>query len=341
MISNASRRNLITGAVATGALCAASAGAKEPTTPLPVVRARADRISEQAFVELCRRVNNWGRWGQDDQRGALNLITPAIIRRASQMVRSGEMVACGGGIPALLPNSKDTTARLRLSIDAANGWSAVNDHLEIDLHGRAGLTHLDALAHIRYRGLQYNGRPASGIETNRITVDPIETASGGIAGRGVLIDLAKLAGKPWLEAEDRIMPDALARHLAQTRTQLRAGDLLFLSTGLEKLRQNAGSMDVSTGGLAVECVEMIHAAGPALIISDGGTDTGPSEVQNVIIPWHVLCINQMGVRLVDGAKLDGLVDACERHRRYDFFCTIAPIAYWGATASPVNPLCFF
>jgi hypothetical protein len=93
--------------------------------------------------------------------------------------------------------------------------------------------------------------------------------------------------------------------------------------------------------MQIECVEMIHAADPALIISDAGMDTMPSEVESVLIPWHIACIVMMGVQLVDNAALGELVATCRRLKRSSFFCTVAPVAYVGATASPVNPLCVF
>jgi hypothetical protein len=170
----------------------------------------------------------------------------------------------------------------------------------------------------------------------------METAAGGIVGRGVLLDLAAVKGKAWLEPEDRLTPTEFEQAIAATGTTLKPGDILYLHSGVDAMQKaealSPGSW-VSTGGLQVECAEMIHRAGVAVIVSDGGTDSRPSEVESVAIPWHVLCIVQMGVRLVDCAYLADLLSACRSAKRSEFFTVISPASYVGATSSPVNPIC--
>ncbi len=329
--------------------CAAVAAAAEaagasPAPAGPPVAAKAGRLSEAQFIALMERVSNWGRWGKTDTLGALNLITPATIRRAQTLIREGITVSCATPIPFFVPGAAAPANQLSLWLDAADQWGAVNDRVTLVPHGRNGMTHLDALAHIYYRGKHYNGVPFTGVLENRAGPMSIEAAGRGFTGRGVLIDLPAALGKEWLDPSDRITPEQLRKAIAATGTPLASGDILIFNTGMEALKRARGgdsTAPLATGGLQIECVETIHSADPALIISDAGMDTLPAEVQSVLIPWHVACIVMMGVQLVDGAALSELIATCRRLQRSAFFCTVAPVSFVGATASPVNPICVF
>jgi len=302
------------------------------------------RISESEFLALAARVSNWGKWGATDTLGALNLITPETIRRASTEIREGITVSCGAPIPSLVPDAVDKSGNLKLWIDAGGQWGAVNDRITLEPHGHDGLTHLDALGHIYYRGKHYNGVPFAGVLGDRVKSMSIESARRGFNGRGVLIDLAAAVGKPWLDSTDRVTPAELRRAIEAAETDLMSGDILIFNTGHHAQRQARGGRPrdaAPTGGMQIECVEIIHASDPSLIISDAGMDTVPGEVESVHIPWHITCIVMMGVQLVDGAALGDLLATSRHLKRSSFFCTVAPVAYVGGTASPVNPICIF
>jgi CheY-like chemotaxis protein len=148
--------------------------------------------------------------------------------------------------------------------------------------------------------------------------------------------------RPWVSHGST--PADLRRAIAATGETLGPGDILVFNTGFEALQRSRGTAPgagVPTGGLQIECAELLHASQPALIISDLGMDTWPSEVENVQIPWHVLCIVMMGVRLVDCAHVEGLLEVTRRLRRSTFLCVVSPVEYPGATSSPVNPICVF
>ncbi|MBW8910479.1 MAG: cyclase family protein [Sphingomonas sp.] len=336
------RRSFLAGGTAALLSAGLPAGAARPR-PL-LMPARDGRISEGAFRLLAQRVSNWGRWGAADRLGALNEITPAVRFSAARLIRQGISVHCGGPIPSLQQGSGDKSGRIDLRLDRANDWGAVNDIVELDVHGHFRLTHLDALGHIFYRGQHYNGVPFTGFRNGRVEGQGIETARAGISGRGVFLDLAAAVGKPWLEPTDRVTPEGLRRAIAATGTRLLPGDILLFNTGFAELQAARGTRwgeEIDTGGLQVECAEMLHAARPALILSDAGFDSFPSEVERVKIPWHVLTIVMMGVRLVDCGYLQELRQTCRKLARSTFFCSIAPVEYTGATSSPVNPVCFF
>lgn len=300
-----------------------------------------DVLSSEAFHRLALRVSNWGRWGPEDQRGSANLLNPGRTKAALRTVELGETVHCGRPVPAL-QSAQSSHGRLDLSVDGAGEFSAINDRVTLNLHGRGSPTHLDALAHIYYRGRGYNGRPFPTTAANRVPHNGIEAVHEGIVGRGVLIDLPAALGKPWLEPDDIIFPAQLAKLLRDRAISIETGDIVFVRMGrppesaTTSLPQNVKS---ATGGLAIECAELIHRLSPSVVVSDGGMEIGVPQVQDLRIPWHVLLITMMGIPLVDGADLKALAGRCGELGRTAFACVIAPLELTGGTSSPVNPIC--
>ncbi len=327
-------------------LALATAGRlSEISLPDLLAPAQPDRISADAFQALADRVSNWGHYGDDDLLGTLNEITPDKIRRASRLVQEGITVNCG--TPNQLPSTDTRDAgspmrtTIKLRIDASDEWGAVNDHISTEIHGRGALTHLDALGHIYHKGRHYNGVPFRGVVANYISPHGVETARKGIVSRGVLLDLAAAMGKPWLEAGDRVTPDGLRKAIADTGTTLEPGDILIFNTGANRLKASNSMPGQGTGGMQIECAEILFDARPALVISDAGVDAMPSEVESQLIPWHVLFIVYMGVRMIDSADLTNLISTCNQLNRSTFLCTIAPLVLTGNSGSPVNPVCVF
>src|SRR3954449_1587026 len=121
------------------------------------------------FAELARRVNNWGRWGPDDERGTLNLLTPSHVRDAAALVRDGRQIALA------LPLSEDgpqlgfvrgrtNPTRTMVAVheplgDAGEGVRFNDDAVQMGLQAA---THWDALAHVSYGGRVENGGAAAG-----------------------------------------------------------------------------------------------------------------------------------------------------------------------------------
>ncbi|MBI3799124.1 MAG: cyclase family protein, partial [Deltaproteobacteria bacterium] len=107
----------------------------------------------QAEVEkYFERLNNWGRWGDDDQRGTFNLITPEKRAAAVALARSGRVVSLARDL-----TPQPTLDYHMLCPVRRGGSKAAVDYVGMVYHG-VTVTHMDALCHVEYQGKLYNGR---------------------------------------------------------------------------------------------------------------------------------------------------------------------------------------
>lgn len=264
---------------------------------------------------------------------------------ALALVTEGVLVSCGR-TPADEPAATGSEAtaphpyRLRHWISAGDGYEAVNDRLEIDLHGRPSPTHIDTLDHFTWRGETFDQRCAR--ETGPDgpgSVQGLARLAEGIVGRGVLIDVTD--GPGGLAYGDLIGRADLAAALERQGVAPGPADILFLNFGRPP-RETIGEMaGRPLTGLDVDCVDFLADWAPPFIVSEGGVDPRPTQVPGVSTPFHVLLLAGLGVHLVDNARLDDLAAACRARGRYEFACVLAPVDIPGATASLLNPLALF
>jgi kynurenine formamidase len=290
----------------------------------------------QALYERLRRMNPWG---PDDRRGALNHLTPEAVLAAVGRVSTGRTVSMSATIgtraaaddPGHALHTMTGTGDVEGDPDALH---FATDHIEMNVHGNAH-SHLDALCHVIYQRHLYNGVPASTVTSAGAGDLDLTEDRDGIVGRGVLLDIPRLRGEPWLEPGDHVyVDDLLAAERAQQITVGR-GDLLFVRLGHRRRREQHGSWDVaaSRAGLPLLAERQI-----ALMGSDSNSDAAPSCTPGVDFPIHVLAINALGIQLLDYLQFEELARACEQRGDWSFLCVIAPLRFRAATGSPVNPI---
>jgi len=300
----------------------------------------AKPISKDEFHALFARLKNWGRWGEDDQRGALNLITPENRRRAAALVREGLTVSCAlplntqGGAD----NPRPVVRTMTSAGDLANATGS-GDYFAISPHGMAH-THLDALCHIFYRGQMFNGRPQNLVTSTGALANSIEAGRDGIVSRGVLLDIPHSLGREWLDPAEAIYAEDLEAAEKAEGVRVEPGDIVFIRTGRHRRREKTGSGSLRDGlaGVHASALPWVHERGVAILGSDGISDVMPSGLEGGGLPVHNIIIPAMGVHLVDNAQLDDLSDACALINRWEFMLTLAPLRLVGGTASPVNPI---
>jgi kynurenine formamidase len=285
-------------------------------------------------------LSNWGRWGEDDQLGALNFITPAITAAAAASVRSGRTVSCARPLATEAAVDNPAPVAHHMIGTATEGYGA--DYFAIAPHGFA-TSHIDALCHIFHEGCVYNGYAIETVTAHGAVKLGIHHLRSGIVSRGVLIDIPRLRGVDALAPGDPIFPDELDAAEAQAGLTVGSGDVLFIRTGRWQWRALHGPWEAnsSLAGLDASCLPWLHERQVAALGSDGVSDVLPSLVEGVGMPVHTVAIVAMGLHLLDNLDLEQLAETCIEEARWNFLLTIAPLVLKRGTASPVNPIAVF
>lgn len=308
------------------------------------------RVTSEWLEKTFEQVKNWGRWGDDDQAGALNYITPRKRAAAAALVREGTAVSCALDFPVTPApdNPHPALHHMVLGGDSCTasglgGLEASMDFIGISFHGMA-TSHIDALCHVFVRETMYNGRPASDVKTIGAQSNDIMCARDGIVSRGVLLDIPRVRGVRWLEPGEQIEPEELEAAERAHDVRVEEGDILLVATGRDARRSAHGAWLPTSGmaGLGARCIPWLHERRVAVLGCDGISDAIPStDAPDWPVPLHQCCLVAMGVHLLDNLALAELSSACASRSQYEFLFTVAPLRVRGGTGSPVNPVALF
>ena len=309
--------------------------------------------TEQEVLGYLKSLSNWGRWGPDDQLGTLNLVTPAQRVAAAALVREGITVSCAWDIEAqpqpdpALVRPQRIMLNTGTMMDAPGGGGLLSfawEHLGLLYHGFS-VTHLDSLCHAFWDGRMYNGYPMARVTADQGALDlAVTVLRDGVVTRGVLLDIAALKGKDWLDPGAGVFPEDLEAAEARAGVRVAAGDVLFLRTGNGRRKRTPRDVRGPMGSHAswdARCLPWLHARGVAMIGSDTANEVTPTLYSSVSNPIHAVGIVAMGLWLMDNCDLEDLSATCARLQRWAFQFTLAPLRWVGATGSPVNPIATF
>jgi kynurenine formamidase len=297
-------------------------------------------------------LSNWGRWGADDELGTLNLITPAKRLQAAGLVREGVVISCArtigwepaidSAVPArhfMLQSGEGEPAQ-------AVGRSCASEAFLLQPHG-VSMTHLDAPAHSHVRSdpskpwTIFNGKSAKLVTTTQgATVGSIELAGGGIVSRGVLLDIPRVRGVPWLVGADPVFPEDLDAAEAAEHVRVEPGDILFVRTGFPKRRAELGPKPTAEGMSALQaaCLPWLRERDVAVLGTDTGNDVMPGQYPALGLPIHGVGMGAIGLWILDNPDYEELAATCARLGRWEFQAVIGPLKLANSTGSPVNPL---
>ncbi|MYT29555.1 MULTISPECIES: cyclase family protein [unclassified Streptomyces] len=302
-------------------------------------------VPRAEFDALFAAVRTWGRWTPAD-RGAWSRVTPEHVRRATALVRTGTVVPMARPWDtAAGPDNSKPALHFMSQLGDPEGPepapepTSYKDFVGADYHGKA-VSHLDALAHIAYRGQLYDGRPADACVDARGARFGAVSSLGALVTRGVLLDLPGVSGSAWLEPGHAVHAEDIAMAERALGVTIGDGDAVLLRTGSTRRRGELGAWDpdAASAGFHVNAIPLLGARGIALLGNDGDSDVRPSPVEGVHSPVHALAIAAMGVPLLDNLDLEALSAACAEAGRYDFLFVVAPLNIPGGTGSPVTPI---
>ena len=303
--------------------------------------------TEADFHRAMDELSNWGRWGDEDELGAANLITPEKRKEAASLVQEGIVVSLAHDVnqePAVDASAVLTREVLRVSPTGASDRYEYSGSYHGTIH-----SHLDALdCHIMYEGSGYNGVTYQEVEAvGGCPRGDINAHKDGILTRGVLFDATLLPGRAtadgWLEPGTAInYEDLLAMEEIQG-VRVEPGDVILLYTGRWKRREALGAWPTSEGvaGYHADVAYFLQERGVAMIGHDMWNDVAPSGIPNVFLPLHSLALVSLGVSIFDNLDFGRVAEVAKDLGRYSFMFTAAPLRIEMGMGSPVNPLATF
>jgi kynurenine formamidase len=301
------------------------------------------------FDRLMQELSNWGRWGKDDQMGAVNLITPAKRKEALAGVKDGVSVTMAhrAEIEPALDNQRPIT-RVMMNTGRGNApgsappeISGASDSITIAYHGFVH-THMDAFCHRAFKGLMYNGVPMTEVNEAACNRGSVFAWKDGIISRGILMDIPRLKGVDYLEAGTRIYPEDLDAWAKQARLTIRPGDIVLIRTGRWALRDAKGPYNTNQlAGLYMTSAAWLRKHDVAILGSDAAQDVHPSGIEGITEPIHALVLVAMGMPIFDNLDLEAVAREAARRNRWEFLVTASPLSVPGATGSALNPIATF
>jgi kynurenine formamidase len=299
------------------------------------------------FHQLAEKVNNWGRWGPDDERGTLNFVTADVVRAAAGAVRSGR------SFPLAIPLSGDgpQIGMIPGRINPLKTMLAINDPMtgNIDdfctsddtvVMGLQAGTHWDSLAHATYSNRIYNGAPIGSLSTRgaaRCGIDKV----GALVSRGVLLDVARAKGLDRLEPGYALTAADLDAAAELGKVSVRSGDIVLVRTGQIQLLHAGDKMGytVPSPGFSMQTALWLHEHEVAAVANDTIVfECFPGEYEDLPLPVHLLHLVEMGLSQGQNWDLEALAADCAEDGQYDFLLTATPEPFVAGLGAPVAPV---
>ena len=326
--------------------------------PHPLTQDPKHKITPEDIRRYEKELSNWGRWGANDTRGALNLITPAKSAAAARLVTEGVSVNLQHFVEfaPTMDNWRFWPAEKWLT--SANpqtgeqGFGPALDAVRFSTH-EGTLSHLDAICHYDRRApmadIDPNYRVTFNNHRNRRDELSCQGESGilgmgsGYVTRGVLVDIPLFRNVKWLEPTTPIFTDELERWEQFADVKIGPGDALLVRTGRWAKREAEGpwAYDQGGAGLHASVLPWLHARGVSLLVGDAVSDVQPSGVEGSGRPVHTISMVAIGLPLVDNGYLEDVAREAARLKRWQFMVSWQINQSKGGTAVPFNGIATF
>jgi kynurenine formamidase len=304
--------------------------------------------NEEDFRRAMKELSNWGRWGDGDELGAANLITPAKRKQALALAKEGLPISLAHDI--VQEKAADAPNILERVLGDVSPTGTTDTYRYSGTYHGVIHSHLDAVdCHVMADGKGYNGRAMEDIKAaGGCPKGNINAQKDGIVTRAILFDATRLPGKAtaqgWLEPGTAIHRQDLEALEKVEHVKVSAGDVILLYTGRWKRRAALGPWPNATGfaGYHADVAYFIKERGVSFIGGDGPNDVTPTGLPaSIRIPLHQLALVAMGVSIFDNLDFERAVGLARRLNRYEFLFTAAPLRIDKGTGSPLNPLAIF
>src|SRR5580704_9751674 len=336
-------RTLVIGVSSIVLVVAASlAYAQTPSNPRPTITSEAD------FRRALKELSNWGRWGNDDELGAANLITPAKRKQALALAKEGLTISLAHDV--VQEKTVDAPNVLQRTLGAVAPTGTTDTYQYTGTYHGVAHSHLDALdCHMMVDGKGYNGVSMEDINAQGgCPKGSINALKDGIFTLAFLFYASRLPGKAtpqgWLDPGTAIHREDLEALERLERVKVSPGDVILLYTGRWKRRAALGPWPNTAGfaGYHADVAYFLKERGVSFIGGDGPNDVSPTGLPPAVTnPLHRLALVAMGVDIFDNLDFERAVEQARQLNRYEFLFMAAPLRVDKGTGSPLNPLAIF
>ena len=302
----------------------------------------AESVSRATFDQWMQDISNWGRWGDDDEIGTLNLITPQKRVQAASLVKEGRSISLSLFADKEERPLNSNPFKHSLSVSRFGEHEVAGDEYSVQYHGFAH-SHMDGLPHFAHKGQMYNGFSVNELEEGGANRLGIHNAFEGIFTRGVIVDIPWLKGLKYLEPGTAITAEDIERWEDLTGVKIGSGDVLLIRTGRWARVRDHGEWSFvgNAAGSHASLALWLKNRDVAVIGSDGVSDVMPSGVEGLINPLHELVLVGLGMPLLDNLDLDELSEFAQEKNKWEFLFVGVPLRVRGGTGSPMNPIAVF
>tara|TARA_A100000164_G_C21790133_1_gene715383 strand:+ start:32 stop:991 length:960 start_codon:yes stop_codon:yes gene_type:complete len=296
---------------------------------------------KKSFDNLFKKLDNTGKWGQNDRLGTINYITSEKVKSSLKYIKKGVSVSLSFKITedSLAPNNfnSDKLSSYSHETNELNfkGYNWVTDNFSISYHGHTH-SHIDALNHLSHNGLYYN-QLKSPDELG------VENLKNGVLTKAILIDLPLLKGKEFVEAGYKISVKDIIEFEKKFNVKIERGDILLIRTGRWKQKEIKGEWNflLKSTGLHYNVMQFLSEREISILGSDGTNDSNPPLIEEEGSPIHKLSIVAMGMPLLDNLNLEQLSKKAKLFSTWEFFISVQPLKIDKGTGSPINAIALF
>ncbi len=226
-------------------------------------------------------------------------------------------------------------------IPTSVGPTGAGDRMHISYHGNA-VTHMDAFGHRFFDGKMYNGFSWEELKNpNSTKMASIYDVHSGVLTRGILMDIPRLKGVPYLEPGTRIYVEDLEAWEKKARVKVGAGDALLIRTGRWIFEKKNGGPGSTFAGVDPSVLPWLKKRDIAFLGGEDSHDATPPLPGLPSLAVHDFCLVALGVHTLDNTNLDALAEAAVTQNRWEFMLVLAPLAVPTGTGSPFNPIAAF
>jgi kynurenine formamidase len=307
--------------------------------------------SRAEFDAYIQQFRNWEKWGTDDELGSANFVTPETIAAAARLIQRGAAYSLAIPLDRLGPQRGSTLrsnpqhVMLRVPHDPieyeSDGQHLADDAIYTPLQAS---TQWDAFAHFFHDGFTYNGRDYDSVTASNGAIhNSITNLSANALGRGVLLDIPRHVGRPWLEPGEAIQAEHLEACAEAQGVEVGEGDFVLVRTGHLERRMAEGDWGDYAGGpapgLGLSTAEFLAPRHVVAVATDTwGAEAMPFETPGIVCPLHAALLVNAGIYIGEIWDLADLAADCAEHQVYEFFLSAPPLMITGAVGSPLNPI---